>query len=140
MESFGNANLLGSIASFVTQLNNCDTWEYVRSEVVVVLLLLGSQTSFYGSTNDVNQILIAKNGRSVVSHQIYRVIYVHIDSLGGVQQLRGQVYGWEERQPDQPIPASNQGKIQIAVLHHPMGRCYCRRASYHVVTRPLKRL
>jgi hypothetical protein len=30
MESFGNANLLGSIASFVTQLNNCDACKNVR--------------------------------------------------------------------------------------------------------------
>ena len=37
MESFGNANLLASVASLVTQLDNCDTCEKnVRSEVVVV--------------------------------------------------------------------------------------------------------
>jgi hypothetical protein len=37
-----------------------------------------SQTSFYCSTNNFNKILIAEDGRSVVSHQIYGVIYVHL--------------------------------------------------------------
>lgn len=44
---------------------------------------------------------------------------MHNDVLRVVQQLKGQVCGWEERGPDQPIPASNQGRIYITVLHHP---------------------
>ena len=45
---------------------------------------------------------------------------MHIDLLRVVQQLRGQVCGWEERGPDQPIPASDQGRIYMTVMHLPM--------------------
>jgi hypothetical protein len=51
-------------------------------------MAVGSRTSFYGSTNDFNKILLAENGGSVVSHQIYRVIYVHLDIQLVVQRER----------------------------------------------------
>lgn len=77
MESFSNTNLLGSIASLVTQLNNSDACKNVRLSNCCFMAVV-SRTSFYGSTNNFNKILLAENGGGVVSHQVYRVIYVHL--------------------------------------------------------------